>query len=43
MIVKKTSIFPASKETVFQKLQQVETSDFKKRKTSFTIGRSSCF
>ena len=43
MIVKKTSIFPASKETVFQKLQQMETSDFKKEKTSFTIGRSSCF
>ena len=43
MIVKKTSIFPASKETVFQKLQQLETSDFKKEKTSFTIGRSSCF
>ena len=44
MIVKKTSIFPAPKETVFQKLQQMEeTSDFKKEKTSFTIGRSSCF
>lgn len=27
-IVKKTSIFPASKETAFQKLQQMETSDF---------------
>ena len=43
MIVKKPSIFPASKENVFQKLQQMETSDFKKEKTSFTIGRSSCF
>lgn len=43
MIVKKISIFPASKETVFQKLQQMETSDFKKEKTSLTIGRSSCF
>ena len=43
MIVKKTSIFPASKETVFQKLQQMKTSDFKKEKTSFTIGSSSCF
>ena len=28
MIVKKTSIFPASKETVFQKLQQLETLQY---------------
>jgi hypothetical protein len=28
LIVKKTSIFPASKETVFQKLQQLETLQY---------------
>ena len=28
MIVKKTSIFPAPKETVFQKLQQLETLQY---------------
>ena len=28
MIAEKTSLFPASKETVFQKLQQLETLQY---------------